>query len=261
MILVNRFLKLPKIFVLIFGFVLSTLHGGELRTWTEVSSGKTIRAEILEKSSDNKRVRLKLKNGKSVWLETSRLSEADRNYVQSWALTRLRMKAQTLAAGSVRFKGESGNVVVFQSESGDEVWPAVTDGVKSEFKTTKRNIGVDIWNNGTNRDFILEVYWLGFPENKKQSRRICATTVKAIQIPPGNRYSAQIGAIYKFREETEFDLHGTKSHTASGYTYAGWLVRISSQSGQPIAKAASQQVLVKYLEPLPVRHPDENEAK
>lgn len=52
------------------------------RVWTQLGSGKTIEAQLIEK--DGERVKVVLRNGKAHWLALRDVMDADREYVETW---------------------------------------------------------------------------------------------------------------------------------------------------------------------------------
>ena len=58
--------------------------GAESRTWTDKESKRTIEGTLVEKSMANDRIRIERTSGSSVWVDISRLIDADRTYAQNW---------------------------------------------------------------------------------------------------------------------------------------------------------------------------------
>lgn len=234
----------------------TSLRGEEYRTWTESSTGRTLVAKIMEKAADNSRARLILKKGGSKWLNTSILSKEDQEYVKSWApinIPNIRMRANTVAVSTKRSKWSDvwGSI----DSSGGKV--AMTE----EQKNSRRVVGVFIDNNGFTENFIMEVYWLGFPLNNKTKRVICAMSARLIKIPAGTKESIRVSASYNYRDtsllylESDTSLYNWEGFYVrewSGYGYAGWAIRISDGEGEILAQSAAQPPFLRYIELIPV---------
>lgn len=63
---------------------LKAVETENLRKWTESESKKVIEARIVDKTSDNAKARLEFAGGTQVWVEASRLSEKDKEYIRKW---------------------------------------------------------------------------------------------------------------------------------------------------------------------------------
>jgi len=91
-------------------------------------------------------------------------------------------------------------------------------------------------------------------------RQRCAISI----IPSKEVSTAQVKAEYKFRQHIEREIiegenvvnpTNTEKVDSWGYTYAGWLVRLSDKQGKTVGATASQPVLVKYLNTIPISQP------
>ena len=242
------------IYLLILMIMVTSLRGEEYRTWTESSTGRTLVAKIMEKAADNSRARLILKKGGSKWLNTSILSKEDQEYVKSWAPTNIRMRANTVAVSTKRSKWSDvwGSI----DSSGGKV-SAMTD----EQKNSRRVVGVFIDNRGFTENFIMEVFWLGFPLNKKTKRVICAMSARPIKIPAGTKESIGVSASYNYRDtsllylESDTSLYNWEGFYVrkwSGYGYGGWAIRISDGEGEILAQSAAQPSFLRHIELVPV---------
>ena len=229
-----------------------------MRFWTEKATGEKIMAEIISKDPDGRRIRLKLKNGKKIWLESSRLSVNDQNHAKNWTYSRVSMKAKTLSSGANRSSRTEGWSITIQSTgTNSDSSTGVSRTTENKTKKTSREIGITFNNGGLNEDFLLEVYWLGFHKNEKNNRKIYATTARHINIPMKEVISVRVSALYNFRERIKKQTGSLTTREAWGSTYAGWLVRLSDSSGNLVAKQASQTALVKYLDTIPLHLPKE----
>ena len=64
----------------------SLVFGDSFREWTQLASGKTITAKMLEKSEDGKSVRIVMNSGKSHWVKAASLVTEDRDYILTWGI-------------------------------------------------------------------------------------------------------------------------------------------------------------------------------
>ena len=234
----------------------NTTKKSDMRFWTEATTGKKIRARIISKDLNGRRIQLQLKSGKKMWLESSRLSMNDQDYAKNWTFSRVSLKAKTLSSGVGRssITTELRSLTIPSNElGGSETKLSETEEDKN--KNTRRELGVTFNNGGLNEDFILEVYWLGFPKNMKSNRKIYAITAQHINIPVKRVTSIRVSAFYNFRELIHKDLDGSTTREAWGYTYAGWLVRLSDKQGNVVDQQASQTALEKHLESIPIHQP------
>jgi len=108
-----------------------TAEKSGMRYWTEEATGKKIMAEIISKDPDGRRIRLKLKNGKQMWLESNRLSQNDQDYAKTWTLSMVTVKAKTLSSGVKR----SDNM----KSTSLEIVSSVTSAVLGEYRHEKEN--------------------------------------------------------------------------------------------------------------------------
>lgn len=230
------------------------LNGSEYRTWTEAKTGKTIDAKIVEKNHDGRRVRLLIKKGSAKWMTVSRLTKEDQQYVADWTFCSVQMRANTVAASSKRHKWSSvwGTI----DQSGAEI-AAMTD----EQKNSRRVVGVFFNNTGDTEDFVIEVYWLGFPLDKKTKRAICAMSACPIKIPSKSRSSIAVSSSYNYRDTSllylqsngsDYNWEGWYVRMWSGYGYAGWAIRLSDGKGNLIAESAAQPPFLRYIGQLPI---------
>lgn len=73
----------PLLAVLLLLPCLSRAGGDDMREWTQRATGKTITGRIMEKDAEG-RVKLKLKNGKTAWIDKLDLSQPDLDFVNDW---------------------------------------------------------------------------------------------------------------------------------------------------------------------------------
>lgn len=61
-----------------------TARAENFRKWTEAESKRQIEAKIVGKRLDGSQANLRMRDGKSVWIETERLIEGDQEYIRNW---------------------------------------------------------------------------------------------------------------------------------------------------------------------------------
>ncbi len=77
----------------------------EIRTWTQLGTGKEISGRLSSKLLDgSKALIVRQDNGKSVWLEAVNLIEADREYIRLWIASENQVTARIVAFGSPGWK-------------------------------------------------------------------------------------------------------------------------------------------------------------
>ena len=72
--------------ILLLALFSSLCFGDNFREWTQLASGKTITAKMLEKSKDGKSVRIVMDNGKAHWVKAASLVTEDRDYILTWGI-------------------------------------------------------------------------------------------------------------------------------------------------------------------------------
>lgn len=77
-----RYIAIPMKTILIIFALITSAMCDEFRTWTQLGSGKTIQAKIIDKEPT--KARLSMKDGKSHWLEIANFIDADREYITTW---------------------------------------------------------------------------------------------------------------------------------------------------------------------------------
>jgi len=71
-------------FILSILLLSASLFASGTRTFTDEESGRTLEASLVGKSPKGDKVTLRLDNGRVVTVETKRLVEADRTYIDRW---------------------------------------------------------------------------------------------------------------------------------------------------------------------------------
>jgi len=104
-----------------------------------------------------------------------------------------------------------------------------------------RLLEVQITNKGLNSDLVLEVFWLGYPLNNKNKKFINSISAKRIKVHPEEKSIFTISSNYRYIENDLLYLRrdsvgsdywsGFYMQTWSGYTYAGWVARVSDGEG------------------------------
>lgn len=56
----------------------------DFRTWTDVSSGRTLSAKIIKKKIKGDAAYVEIKGGKRVWLQAKELSKEDQKFINDW---------------------------------------------------------------------------------------------------------------------------------------------------------------------------------
>ena len=72
--------------ILLLALFSSLCFGDNFREWTQLASGKTITAKMLEKSEDGKSVRIVMNDGKAHWVKAASLVTEDRDYILTWGI-------------------------------------------------------------------------------------------------------------------------------------------------------------------------------
>ena len=62
---------------------ITTATASEYRLWFDAKTGRSIQAAIVDKNTDEAKLRLK-RTGKAVWVKTARLAEEDQRFIASW---------------------------------------------------------------------------------------------------------------------------------------------------------------------------------
>jgi|GEM_PF-5881051 len=238
---------------IVFASNLVCLKGEEFRVWMEVASGKKIEAKIMEKRADNSEIRIMLKNLQSNWIQVNRLSPDDQDYVKNWIVKDVKLNVQTVATAR-------------KDTSWNEAWANLSpDGVEflrlaGSEELRSRVLGIEMENKGTTENFILEVFWLGFSLSDKNNRMICKMAVKPIKIPLASKWVVGASALYDYRDEGCLYLQsdsslmkweGIYARSWSGYSYAGWVVRLSDGEGNIVGQQGAQPVFLKYVASVP----------
>ena len=226
----------------------------EWHTFTEAVSERTVVAKIVEKKPDNSKVRIALQEGGAMWVDVTRFSKADIDYIKAWELLDLKLRANTVATASSRTSwAETWGKF---DANGAEI---ISGGVSSEFKS--RIVGVELENRGSVEEFVMEFFWLGFPLNEKNSRVITSMATRQIKAPAGERINIRVGSTYRYVEtsllylksdRSLYDWSGFYVRTWSGYGYAGWAVRISDGKGNPVDQSAAQPSFLHYIQKIPL---------
>jgi hypothetical protein len=128
----------------------SFLHAGDFRAWTEASSKRTIEGTITDKKSDSSAAKIVTKEDRTVWLEASKLTPGDQDFIKKWISPGGRLSAKVIASG----KGWKELKVSYQSGAsplnveGHDVWPdrrkgpirkAIKAGESGEFSYKAHN--------------------------------------------------------------------------------------------------------------------------
>ena len=242
------FLMMPAI---TFGEEINSADG--FRKWTEKESGRAIFGKIEGKRNQGSEIRVLLKNSKSVWIKISILSEQDQAFASKWEKKNLVMIAQIMSWSTNREKryetwtAENNDKAAFLAIAGKDQW-------------SDRSLGITLDNRGTEIDVVVDVFWFGFPLNNKKQRFVNGRATKIHRIPPEDRIliSCEGGFVYKDRSLTyleadlkKAEINGLFANGWSGYTYAGWAVRVSSVDGELIGAQAAQPPFLDLISSVP----------
>jgi len=243
------------------GLLSSVVLHAEMRTWTDDKTGKTVEAELVSKQGRS--VILKKSNSKTITIKVSRLVKADQAYIAAKKVPvikqpagRLKILAKTV---STRTKRSSWNYA----------WGAVDQsGITivanaGKKKVTRRVVGIDLTSpvGSAGGDYVVEMYWFGFPLDKKTRRYICSAVAKSVTVRAGGKTTIAIASDYNYIDEALLYLKSDPYYTEwrglyvrkwSGYTYAGWVVRISDGSGRIIAQQGAQPSFIRHIANLPI---------
>lgn len=159
---------LPLVFLVL---VSSFLHAGDFRTWTEASTKKTIEGTITDKKSDSSAAKIVTKEDRTVWLDASKLTSGDQDFIKKWISPGGRLSAKVIASGkkpgrpgwkqiqvsyaagatpmTIKWIGkgirevEAGGQGEFTFKVGDDYWVAAyVDGKEVDRETDKRKTGL-----------------------------------------------------------------------------------------------------------------------
>jgi len=244
-------------------FLISQVLSAEIRVWTESKTGRTLTAELISKSKDGQSVNLKTQRGKMITLKKDRLSKRDQSYIDAQKTTLekqsagpLKMRARTIATSTKRSRWNYvwGNV--------DELGAIIVEN-SGKRKVSRRVVGVDLTSpiGSSGGDYVVEMYWFGFPFDNKNKRYICSAVIKTVSVPAGGKTSIAIASDYDYIDNS---LTLTKSdpyyrewtelyvHEWSGYTYAGWVVRVSDGKGKVIVEQGAQPSFIRHIQSVPL---------
>jgi len=110
--------------------------GDSFREWTQLGSGKTITAKIIDKKDDNSAVLLTMKNGKSPWVKTVDLVQEDRDFIVEWKKMPIGFHFLTVTMSGKRQGGNKMITVVARSHDKPvvcKVYSGATGGHKDKF--------------------------------------------------------------------------------------------------------------------------------
>jgi hypothetical protein len=227
----------------------------EPRDWIDVSTGRKITGIITNKKPDNTQVQIRLKGEiKLVWVKTDRLSQEDQALVAEWQNPSAKLTVKSTAFGKEINKWSRTWGVITA-----DVVAAANDSGKQ--KDQSRIISIEIQNDGTTNEYVVEVYWLAFPLNDKAKRHICGGVADLVQVEPGERGNFAARADHRYRNEklifvavdrSTLNWAGIVGHSWSGSTYAGWAVRVSDGAGNVLDQQGAQPPFLNHIAEIPV---------
>ncbi len=119
-----------------------------------------------------------------------------------------------------------------------------------------RLLEVHITNKGLNSDLVLEVFWLGYPLNNKNKKFINSISAKHIKVLPEEKCVFTISSNYRYIEDDLLYLRresagsdywsGFYIQTWAGYTYAGWVARVSDGDGNVLGIQGARPPLCNF---------------
>jgi hypothetical protein len=119
-----------------------------------------------------------------------------------------------------------------------------------------RLLEVQITNKGQNPNLVLEVFWLGYPLNNKNKKFINSISAKKINIRPGEKSIFTVSSNFRYIEGDLLYLRrdsagsdywsGYYIQTWSGYTYAGWVARVSDGYGNVLGIQGARPPLCNF---------------
>ncbi len=232
----------------------------EMRTWTDSASGKTIKATFVAVSDDKEKVTLKRDDLKTFTMDVIRLSQEDQDFIKEYTAKhkdvdsgpgRIELRAKTTAVGRTRtvwsdtWAVEGGNGLT-SAEGG------AGSRVVGIFLNTPRD--------SAGGEYVVEIFWLGLSSLNKSKRYICAYANDLVKVPAHSEVT--IAASSGYRNKLSSLRYGASTsdyvqHVSSwiGYSYTGWIVRVSDGAGKLLQIQGSQPALVKHVKdmPIPVR--------
>jgi hypothetical protein len=231
-----------------------TISVDGLRKWTEKETGRVILGRIEGKRNQGSEIRILLKNSKSIWLQSKILSAEDQAFATKWEKRNVKLTAQTMSVSTKREKwvqtwtAESRDKAAFLSIAGKDQW-------------SDRTLGITLDNRGTEIDVVVDVFWFGFPLNDKNQRFVNGRATKIYRLPPEDTIviPCEGGCVYKERSlaylEADFrklEIAGLFVKGWSGYTYAGWAVRVSTLDGGLLGGQGAQPTFLNRISNVPI---------
>ena len=130
-------------------------------------------------------------------------------------------------------------------------------------KDSYRELGINLRCGLSSRggEYVVEVFWFGFPLADKRKRYICAWAADRVEVLPrqspsinaNSHYNYKDAALVYLRSDSPFnEWEGLYIRSWSGYTYAGWAVRVSDGFGNVMAMQGAQPSFLKHLKGVPV---------
>ena len=233
-----------------------------LRVWTNTETGRTLEAKLVAKSKKGTHVELQKADSKKVIIKTNKLSVKDQYIISQMNVAELKSRpgglkltARTVSWGTKR-------------SSWSYIWGNVDSAgaqllsYSEKNRDSHRQLGVDLRPtlNSKGGDYIVEVFWFGFPLSKKSKRYVCAAGIKTVSVPPSGT-AFGIASNYNYKESSLLYLESDPSfryweglyvRTWSGYTYAGWAVRVSDGYGKVVAIQGAQTSFLRHINDIPI---------
>ena len=233
-----------------------------LRVWTNTETGRTLEAKLIAKSEKGTHVELQKADSKKVIIKTNKLSAKDQHFISQMNVAELKarpgglkMTARTVSWGTKRSSWSYiwGNVDSAGAQLGS---------YREKNRDSRRQLGVDLRPtlNSKGGDYVVEVFWFGFPLSKKSKRYVCAAGINTVSVPPSG-ISFGIASNYNYKESSLLYLESDPSfrywegvyvRTWSGYTYAGWAVRVSDGYGKVVAIQGAQTSFLRHINDIPI---------
>lgn len=130
-------------------------------------------------------------------------------------------------------------------------------------KVSRRVVGVHLScpRDSHGGNYVVEMFWFGFPLDKKSKRYVCAAAIKKISVPARGTKSIAIASDYNYTDQSLLYLESDPNYETwkglyvrkwSGYTYAGWVVRVSDGNGRIIAQQGAQPSFIRHIQKIPL---------
>lgn len=116
----------------------------QYRTWTQESTGRTIRAKMTDKAEDHSKAKVVTINGKVFWLKSADLSQADQKFILEWSPKIDHLQARVVKSGKDDDEKSFKVIrVIVQSQARELVLTVITPDDEYRFPRSVIKIGKD----------------------------------------------------------------------------------------------------------------------